>query len=65
MEFNTRELVIYDSNIRDLAVNTAGNNFLEFLQREELNALKLATWGGLGDPLTYTVVRGALYSTCW
>ena len=56
MEFNTRELVIYDSNIRDLAVNTAGNNFLEFLQREELNALKLATWGGLGDPLTYTVV---------
>jgi hypothetical protein len=56
-EFLNRELLIYDSNIQDLMINMAGNNYLEHLTREELNALMLATWVGLGDPLTYQLVR--------
>ncbi len=56
-EFLVRDLTIYDSNIQDLMVNMAGNNYLTYLQREELNALLLATWAGLGDPVAYQLVR--------
>ena len=56
-EFMGQEIYIYNSNINDLMVNMAGNNYLEYLQREELNALLLATRAGLGDLAAYTLIR--------
>ena len=56
-EFLNRENAIYNTNINALMVNMAGNNYLTHLEREPLNALLLATWAGLGDPVAYDVVR--------
>ncbi len=56
-DFQDKELVIYDANIRDAAIKMAGNNYLTALQEGEINALMLATWMGLGDRDSYELVR--------
>jgi hypothetical protein len=55
--YKSKELVIYDANIRQAAIAMAGNNYLAALQEGEISPLMLATRIGMGDKDTYELVR--------